>query len=39
MNRLVVSPELRRPPVRSLGSVKGLCGLVRVISSLTIVVR
>jgi hypothetical protein len=39
MNRMVVSPELRRPPVRGLGSSSGLCGLVLVMSSLTSVVR
>src|ERR1035438_2335601 len=39
MNRIVMSPELRRPPVRGLGSIKGLCGCLVVMSSLTIVVR
>ena len=39
MNRMVVSPELRRPPVRRLGSSSGLYGLVLVMSSLTSVVR
>jgi len=36
---MVVSPELRRPPVRCLGSSSGLCGRVLVMSSLTSVVR
>ena len=39
INRIVVSPELRRPPVRCLGSTNGLCGCLVVISSLTSVVR
>src|SRR5579864_5224897 len=39
INRIVVSPELRRPPVRGLGSTKGLCGCFVVMSSLTSVVR
>ena len=39
INRIVVSPELRRPPVRGLGSSSGLCGFFVVMSSLTIVVR
>src|SRR3954465_3560261 len=38
MNREVVSPELRRPPVRFLGSSSALCGRLVVISSLTSVV-
>ncbi len=29
IKRMVVSPELRRPPVRGLGSSSGLCGLGR----------
>src|SRR5882762_112359 len=36
--RLVRSPALRRPPVRSLGEVSGLCGRSVVRSSLTMVV-
>src|SRR5690348_5887255 len=36
--QLVKSPELRRPPVRSLISVSALCGRSVVISSLTSVV-
>src|SRR5215469_4483198 len=36
--QLVKSPEFRRPPVRSLISVSGLCGRSVVISSLTNVV-
>src|SRR4051794_22561045 len=39
MNRIVVSPELRRPPVRGFGSTSGLCGCFVVMSSLTSVVR
>src|SRR3954464_656658 len=39
INRIVVSPELRRPPVRGFGSTSGLCGCLVVISSLTSVVR
>src|SRR5579859_7550286 len=37
--QIVMSPELRRPPVRCLGSTNGLCGCLLVMSSLTIVVR
>src|ERR1700723_2214355 len=37
--QLVMSPELRRPPVRCFFSTSGLCGCCVVISSLTIVVR
>src|SRR5438552_8808253 len=37
--QIVMSPELRRPPVRCLGSTSGLCGCLVVMSSLTIVVR
>src|SRR6516164_10587110 len=36
--QLVRSPELRRPPVRCLGSVSGLYGRLVVRSSLTVVV-
>src|SRR5579863_10369793 len=39
MKRIVISPELRRPPVRGFGSSSGLCGFFVVMSSLTIVVR
>ena len=35
---MVMSPELRRPPVRCFGSSSGLCGLSVVRSSLTSVV-
>src|SRR5579864_4359791 len=37
--QIVMSPELRRPPVRCLGSTSGLCGCLLVMSSLTVVVR
>src|SRR5690242_2367194 len=39
INRIVMSPELRRPPVRCFGSTSGLCGCFVVMSSLTSVVR
>src|SRR5215472_12911641 len=39
IKRMVMSPELRRPPVRCFGSTSGLCGFFVVMSSLTIVVR
>src|SRR5215469_1831847 len=39
IKRIVVSPELRRPPVRFFGSTSGLCGCLVVMSSLTSVVR
>jgi hypothetical protein len=36
---MVVSPELRRPPVRNFPSTSGLCGFFAVMSSVVSVVR